>query len=82
MIHCIRFVDVAAYLTSHGFVDLGEAGEAHVFENLNRPHGLPEYCTIHLPNHRGMVTEMSVDDAFHEARVPMPAPTFDTDWCD
>lgn len=82
MIHCIRFADVAAYLARLGFEDLGVAGEAHVLENLGRPGGLPEYCSIHVPNHRGMVTELSVDEAFHEAGVPMPRPTFDTEWCD
>ena len=82
MIHCIRFADVAAHLARHGFEDLGEAGDAHVFENLARPGGLPEYCSIHRPNPRGLVTEMSVDEAFHEAGVPMPNPSFDTEWCD
>ncbi|BCM81581.1 hypothetical protein [Methylobacterium indicum] len=80
MIHCIRFADVAAYLARLGFAHLGVAGEAHVFEHPNRPGELPPFCSIHMPNHRGMVTELSVNDSFYAAEIPVP--DFDLEWCD
>jgi hypothetical protein len=42
LIQCIRFADVAVQIARHGFEDLGEAGDAHVVENLARP-GLPRH---------------------------------------
>ncbi len=33
------------------------ADEAHAFENLSRLGSLQEYCSNHLPNNRGMLTE-------------------------
>ena len=75
MIHCVRFVDVVAFLERGGFAEAGRTEASCIFRH---PDG--RQVIVRRPNVDGHVPEILVDDAFDAAGLPPPR--WDVFWCD
>jgi hypothetical protein len=80
LIACVRYKDVVEILRKEGFLFVGSTEGHDLFENRNRPDAKPQFCTLHRPNPRDTIAELSVIESFEAAEIGIPR--WDVVWSD
>jgi hypothetical protein len=80
LIACVRYKDVEEILRKEGFLFVGGAEGHFLFGNRHRPGTKPQFCTLHRPNPRDTIAEISVIESFEAAEISIPK--WDVVWSD